>query len=200
MTKLISLLFIFTLSASCSLAPFSSNKSGRSYGPGNSQFEIGSVNSAYYLKLGFGASRDLDVGYVMEFGGIGTSGVFLKYSLLNQQLGPSHALEFGYGGIESSTYYYAGLISSLSFNKYFEIFINPRLVKVSTNDDDVEFGETIGNVIVEEEELSYLYLSTGMNIWISDTFGVSLYTLYINGHGLKTEESLTSAATAMFRF
>jgi hypothetical protein len=198
--KFITLLFIILIMQSCSIAPLSSNKSGRSYGPGNTQFEMGSVNSSYYLKLGFGATKDLDIGYVMEFGGLGTSGIFMKYSMLNQKVGPSHALEFGYGGTDTSNYYYAGLVSSLAFNEYFEVFINPRLVKATTDDTDISFGEATGNVIVTEEELAYLYVSTGMNIWISDTFGLSIYTLYLTGDGLETEENFTSAATAMFRF
>jgi hypothetical protein len=199
MRSLISIILLLALQ-SCSLAPFSSNKSARSLGPGNAQFELGSANSSYYLKLAYGASPDLDVGYVMEFGGFGTSGLFMKYSLVNQQLGPSHALELGYGGSDTSTYYYAGLISSLAFNEYFELFINPRLVRATTDEKDVDLGKTVGNVTVNDEDLTYLYLSTGMNIWISKSFGISIYSLYLKGDDIETKDDFTTAATAMFRF
>ncbi len=199
MKTLLPILFLSILT-SCSLAPFSSNKSGKSYGAGNTRFELGSANSGYYLKLGYGASQNLDFGYVMEFGGFPTSGIFLKYSLVNSDKGASHATEFGYGGTESSTYYYAGLVSSLAFSEYFEVFINPRLVKVETDEKDVELGDAVGNVTVTEYDLSYIYLSAGMNLWMTDTFGLSIYTIYVNGHGLETEESFSAATTAMFRF
>ena len=196
---LLSLLTLILLS-SCSLAPFASNKSGKSYGAGNSRFELGSANSGYYIKLGFGASENLDIGYVMEFGGFPTSGIFLKYSLANNDTGASHATEFGYGGTETSTYYYAGFISSIAFTKDFELFVNPRLVKVQTDEKDVELGDTVGNVIVTEYDLSYVYLSAGMNLWLTETFGLSIYSIYVNGHGLETEENLSTATTAIFRF
>jgi hypothetical protein len=198
--KQLLILFTFVMIQSCSIAPFSSNKSAKSYGPGNAQFEIGRANSSHYLKIGYGATPNLDVGYVTEFGGIGTSGLFLKYSMVNNQIGVSHAAELGYGGSESSSYTYIGLISSVAFNEYFELFINPRIVQASTDDKDVELNDAVGNVIVTDEDLTYLYLSSGMNLWFTNTFGLSLYTIYLKGDGLETEEDFSSAATAMFRF
>ena len=182
------------------MAPFSSNKSGQSYGAGNPQFEIGNANGSNYVKLGFGASQNMDLGYVMEFGDLSTSGLFLKYSFLNQKIGGSYAMELGYGGSESSNYYYLGLIGSYAFTEYIELFINPRLTKVTTSDKDIEFGETIGNIVVSETDLAYLYLASGINIWLNDSFGISLYTIYINGSGIETERNFSSAMTGMFRF
>jgi hypothetical protein len=197
MNKII-LLSLFLITG-CSLAPFSSNKSGRSYGPGNSQVELGNANSSYYLKMGFGASPNLDIGYVMEFGGFSTSGLFLKYSLVNKEIGSSHALETGFGGGDSSTYYYGGLISSYMFTEFFELFLNPRIVSVETDEQDVELGETVGNVTVTDYDLSYVYISAGMNIWFSKSFGLSLYTIYTRGDGLETEEDFSNAGTLMLK-
>ncbi len=134
---LITILFIIS---GCSIAPFSSNKSARSLGAGNSQVELGSANSSYYLKMGFGASANLDFGYVMEFGGFASSGLYAKYSFKNAQLGSSYAFETGYGAGGDSTYYYGGLIASNAFSDFFELFINPRYVSVTTDENDVDLG------------------------------------------------------------
>lgn len=200
MIKLISTISLLCILSSCSLAPFSSNKSGKSYGAGNAQFELGSANASYYMKAGFGISANMDLGFVTEFGGFTTSGLFLKYSFINQKTGPSLATEFGYGSSETTSYYYAGLIGSLAFSENFELFLNPRIVTVSSDESDIELGETVGNVTVNAYDTNYLYVSAGFNIWFNEVAGLSIYTIYIKGNDLETVEDQTAAGTLMFRF
>lgn len=197
--KKIILLALFILATSCSLAPFSSNTSGRSYGAGKAQFEFGSANSSYFMKMGYGLSQNLDLGYVMEFGALSTSGIFTKYSFLNNETGPSLAMELGYGGTDTTTYYYAGLIGSLAFTKYIELFVNPRFNKVSTDEKDVDLGKTYGNIKVNNTELDYLYLAYGINIWFNDVAGISIYSIYVKGDNIESEENQSTAATLLFK-
>lgn len=187
---LISLLIL----SSCSLAPFSPNTSGRSYGPGKMQAEFGSANSNYFIKIGSGLSQNLDIGYQMEFGASSTSGVFFKYSFINNKTGPSLAMEMGYGGTETTTYYSGGLIGSLAFNKNFELFANARVNRVETDETDVTLGDSIGNIEVNAYDVTYLQVNYGLSIWFSESFGMSIYSIWFQGEDIDT----TSAQTAGF--
>jgi hypothetical protein len=200
MLKKISTILLLLTLTSCSLAPFSSNKSGKSYGPGKARFELGTANASYYMKFGYGISENMDFGFVTEFGGFTTSGLFTKYSFINNESGPSLAMELGYGSSETTSYYYGGLIGSLSFTENFELFINPRVVSVSSDETDIELDKTVGNVKVLAYDVNYLYVSAGFNIWFSDVAGLSIYTIYIKGSDLETTEDQTTAGTVLFRF
>ena len=200
MLKTIIILIFTSLLSSCSLAPFSSQKSGKSYGAGKSQFELGTANTSYYMKAGFGISANMDLGFVTEFGGFTTSGIFTRYSFINNEIGPALAMELGYGSSDTTTYYYGGLIGSLSFSKSFELFINPRVITVSSDVTDIDLGETVGNVTLNEYDVNYLYVSAGFNIWFTEVAGLSIYTIFLKGDGLETTEDQTTAGTMMFRF
>lgn len=188
------------LISSCSLAPFAPNTSGRSYGPGNMQAEFGNANSNYFLKIGAGLSKDLDVGYIMEFGASSTSGIFLKYSFLNQKTGPSLAMELGYGGTETTTYYTGGVIGSLAFNKNFELFVNPRVNSVETDETDVTLGDSIGSIVVNDYNVTYLQVNYGLSIWFSENVGLSIYSIWFKGENIETTAAQTAGATMLFNF
>lgn len=200
MLKYISLLSLLFILESCSLAPFSANTSGRSYGPGNMQAEFGNSNSNYFIKLGGGLSKNLDVGYIMEFGVSSTSGIFMKYSFLNQETGPSLAMELGYGGTDTTTYYTAGLISSLAFNKNFELFINPRINNVETSGTDVTLGDSLGTVVINSYNVTYLQVSYGMSIWFTKHTGLSFYSIWFKGQDIDTTSAQSFGATMLFNF
>jgi len=199
-TTKILLLTISFLISSCSLAPFSAGTTGRSYGAGKLQGELGNSNSNYYIKLGFGASKDLDIGYVMEFGGFSTSGIFLKYSFVNNDTGPALAMEVSYGESDTTTFYQLGMISSLAFSKEFEVFINPRINKVESVAEDLELDTSYGNVKVTDVELLYLSMSYGFNIWFSEGAGLSLYGTYIKGDNIETEPEQSFGGSFMFKY
>lgn len=200
MFKHISLLIILFSLSSCSLAPFSANTSGRSYGPGNMQAEFGNANSNYFIKLGGGLSKDLDVGYIMEFGVSSTSGIFFKYSFLNQETGPSLAMEMGYGGTETTTYYTGGVIGSLAFNKNFELFINPRINNVETDETDVTLGDSLGTIVVNAYNVTYLQVNYGLSIWFSKHTGLSFYSIWFKGEDIETTSEQSFGATMLFNF
>ncbi|MCO4754844.1 MAG: hypothetical protein KC478_10205, partial [Bacteriovoracaceae bacterium] len=116
---------VFLLSVSCSLSPFSANNSARTLGVGSAAAELGNANSNYFIRTSMGLSENFDLGYVMEFGSdFSTSGMFGKYAFINNETGPSVAMEGGYGSTEASSHYYLGAIGSIAFSESFEVFIN----------------------------------------------------------------------------
>ena len=200
MLKHLTLLSILIFMTSCSLAPFSANTSGRSYGAGNVQSEFGNSNSNYFIKVGGGLSKNWDVGYLMEFGASSTSGIFFKYSFLNNKAGPSFAMEMGYGGTETTTYYTAGVIGSLAFNKNLEVFINPRINNVETDETDVTLGESIGNITLNAYNVTYLQLNYGLSVYFSENFGMSIYSIWFKGEDIETTEEQTAGFSFLFNF
>lgn len=192
---LTSLLFL----TSCALAPFSANTSGRSYGAGKTQMEVGNSNSNYHIKFGYGISESLDVGYVMEFGIMTTSALFAKYSFINNEVGPSLAAEFGYGTTESTKFYYTGAIGSLAFTKEFELFLNPRINVVETDEADVELNESLGNLTINDYSVNYLQVNYGFNIWFSESVGMTLYSIWFKGSDIETNESNTIGTSFLIK-
>ena len=193
-------IFILIFVSSCSIAPFSTTTSGRSAGAGNFQAEVGNVNNQFNLKLSTGVSPNFDIGLVMEFGTLSTSALVLKYSLLNNETGPSTAIEFGYGSSETTTFYYAGLIASLAFSKQFELFIAPRINQVQTDETDIELNKDYGNFRITELDVTYLQLTYGFNLFISEDIGVSLYSVYFKGDNVETLSDQTFGANFIFKY
>ena len=186
--------------SSCSLAPFSPTTSGRSYGAGNVHAEAGNNNSSYHFKFGVGLNKDFDAGFVMEFGEISTSAVFLKYSFMNNKTGPSMATEFGYGSTESTIFYYGGLASSLAFSEEFELFLNGRVNSITTDQSDIEKDQFHGNIKITEYQLTYLQASFGFNIWLTDSAGISIYATYFKGDNLETKQDSIMGGSFIFNF
>lgn len=189
---------IFFSFISCSLAPFSPTTSARSYGQGKFHSEVGNTNSSYHLKFGFGASKDVDAGFVMEFGEISTSSLFLKYSFLNNETGPSMATEFGYGSTELTQFYYGGLAASLAFSKEFELFLNGRINSVSTDETDIEKDQFHGNIKITSYNITYIQATAGFNVWFSESAGISLYTTYYKGQDLETNKDSVFGGSFLF--
>jgi hypothetical protein len=199
MRIIVSFIILFSL-ASCSLAPFSPTTSARSYGKGKLHSEVGNSNSSYHLKFGFGVTDDFDAGFVMEFGDISTSALFVKYSFLNNEVGPSMATEFGYGSTESTMFYYGGLAASLAFTKEFELFINGRLNSVSTDETDIEKDKFHGNIQITEYDMIYLQATAGFNVWFGKSAGISLYTTYYKGNNIETNKDSVFGGSFLFNF
>ena len=196
--KYFALLLLLLMITSCSLTPFAPSTSGRSYGAGRLQTEVGNTNSNYHLKLGFGASDKLDLGFDMEFGAISTSAIFLKYAIVNNKTGPALGVEFGYGSTESTKFYYGGVVGSIVFGKQFEVFTNLRLNSVSTDESDIEKDEFNGNIKILAYDVNYLQATYGFNLYFSDSAGLSLYSTYFKGQDIETLEDNTFGASLIF--
>lgn len=188
-----------TFLSSCSLAPFAPSNSARSIGAGNIQTEIGNANSTYHIKMAAGIGESSDLGFDMEFGAISTSAIFFKYSFLNNQTGLSMASEFGYGSADKTNFYYLGLVTSFAFTDSFELFLNPRFNQVSTNEDDIERDKYHGNVKITSFELKYLQMTYGMNIWFSESAGLSLYSTIYKGDDIETLEDGVFGASFLLK-
>jgi hypothetical protein len=200
MFNILALLLLALMTQACSLAPFSASTSGRSYGAGKMQSEFGNANGNYFIKVGGGLSQNLDVGYLMEFGAMSTSGIFTKYSFLNNAQGPSLAMELAYGGTDTTTYYYGGVVASLAFNKNLEIFINPRINYVETDATDIDLGKEYGNLVLNEFKVTYLQVSYGLNLWFTGNVGLSLYGIWFKGQEIQTVSEQSYGATMLFNF
>jgi len=190
---------LFLLS-SCSLAPFSASTTGRSAGAGNAVAEFGNANSNYFIKAGMGISKDLDLGYVMEFGNFTTSAIYGKYSFINNKKGPSLAGEFGYGSSDDTIFYYGGAVGSIAFTDSFEVFMNVRMNQVTADENNIEVGDSVGNVELEELEATYIYGAFGFNIWFNESNGLSIYNIYITGDGIKAEPQSSVGGSFLFKF
>ncbi len=147
-----------------------------------------------------GLSKDLDIGFVMEFGEIATSALFFKYAFLNNKVGPSVALEFGYGSTETSKIYYGGMVGSLAFSEEFELFLNGRVNNVSTDETDIEKDKWHGNIMITDYEVTYLQLTYGFNVWFNDSAGLSLYSSYFKGNNLETIDDSIFGGSFLFKF
>lgn len=183
---------------SCSLAPFAPNNTGRSYGAGNLQAEAGNVNNTYHMKFGYGLSQNFDLGFIMEFGDISTSAILFRYAFINNETGPSLGAEFGYGSTDTTVFYYTGLTGSLAFSKDFELFINPRINSVSTDEADISKDEFNGNMKILAYDVTYLQLSYGFNVWFSENAGLSLYSVYMSGNDIETNQDNIFGASFLF--
>ena len=195
-----SLFFTLLFLSSCSLAPFGPTTSARSYGAGSLFSEVGNINSSYHLKFGLGVTKDFDAGFVMEFGDISTSALFLKYAFINNEVGPSTAAEFGYGSTELTQFYYAGLAASLAFSKELELFTNFRVNSVNTDETDIEKDTFHGNTKITAFSLMYIQATFGLNIWFSEEAGLSLYSTYYKGEDLETIQDSTFGGSLLFKF
>lgn len=193
-------LFILLLLSSCSLAPFAPNQSARSLGAGNSSVQMGSANANTYIQASAGLSDNIDLGYTMEFGDLfTTSGLFTKYSFINNDTGPSLALEAGWGALDTASHSYIGPIFSLAFNESVEFFISARYNWATTEEQDLEVGDKIGRLEVEKNNFSYILAHSGINLWASENIGISLFASYGIGEEITWHEGPAMGAALIFR-
>lgn len=189
--RIIPLILVIILSVSCSLSPLHGNYTGRSYGSGKMNIELGNVAANYYSRLGYGVSKNLDVGYLFEFGGFATSGLYLRYSFLNNETGPAWGIETGFGGTDNSSYMYLGPNFSLRFSEAFEVFLSARYtnLEVDRDGDDYELGTNIGGIIYNDYDLNFIHAATGFNIWFSNSVGLNMYMVYAIGENVEVEDA-----------
>ena len=198
--RITSLIIFLSALTSCSIAPFSSTTSGRTAGAGNFQFDVGNVNNNFNLRIGTGLSPNFDMGFVMEFGALATTGLFAKYAITQNASGPSLAMELGYGSSTTSSFSYAALVGSLAFSKNFELFAAPRINSIQTDSADVDLNKNYGNFKLTEYDAVYLQLAYGFNIFFNKNSGLSLYSTYFNGENIETTSDSTFGANFLFNF
>lgn len=171
-------LIIFILSlTSCSLAPFSNSYNGQSNGQSNWNIDLGaSANGAIpYLRIGRGFSSNFDFGVVTEVGFGILTGLWLKYSVLNNRRGFSFALDGGGGsgiGGGESKYYYAGPVMSYS-GESLELYVLGRYNVVNLDSQDIEIGKNYGDITIPAYQFNYLSGAVGANYWLSEVFGIN---------------------------
>lgn len=187
--------------ASCSLAPFSPTNSARSLGPGKASAEFGSANSNYFIRSAAGITENLDLGYVMEFSSVfSTSSIFGKYAFINNPTGASLAAEFGYGSADKSSHTFLGFIGSIAFTEFFEVFLNARYNQADTDEADLDIDDSIGNMTVKAQKLNYGLASAGMNVWLNQNMGFSLYGTQAWGDDVVWDDGLALGGSFLLKF
>lgn len=166
--------FLAFLFISCATSPLSPAHRAHSLKKEEIATEFGNVNSNFFTRLDYGLTDDLEVGGVVEFGSIATSGVHGKYSLINKQDGLALAFEAGVSQ-SASSYYYAGGIIALNFAQRFSFYWNARYVNQELDEGDYEAGDAFGSLEFEEQEVTYLYNAFGMVLMFSENFGLNLF-------------------------
>lgn len=197
--KLFSFLLLLFVFQSCSLAPFTPGTSGTSNGAGVSRASFGSSNTNFFLKFDHGVSSNFDIGYIMEFGNLATSGITAHYSVANNKTGFALALEGGYGSSATSHYSYLGMINSLGFNENLEIFLGIRAVSAQTAKEDIDLGKTVGAAKVTDYDANYFYNTFGLTIMTSESIGINVYGIYIIGHGVQSPNGMGSGFGLIYK-
>lgn len=189
---------LFTL-CSCSLAPFSPTNSARSLGKGGMQTQAGRANNSFFMKYAIGLSENFDAGFVTEFGSISTSAIFAKYAITNNPFGFSWGIEGGYGSSDDTQFYYIGSTASYAFGEALEFFINGRLNKANTEEGNIEAGDRNGNLTILEQDLTYLQVAYGMNLWLGKKAGISLFNTHFRGDDIETTQDAVFGAAFLYR-
>lgn len=191
--RFISSLLLLILS-SCSISPFHASTTGRTFGKGSGQFEVGNFSSSYYLKFVHGLSDNFDIGYFVEFGDFTTSGISLKYSAINNPQGYALAFELLYGADGDSEYTTIGAINSYNLGNGVEFFLNTRLNKISADSSNFTLDQSSGSIELKEYDTSYFYYAYGVNLWLTSNAGFSLYSSNFTGSGIKTKTGIIGGA------
>ena len=117
----------------------SANQTARTNGTGNIGMNFGNIAGSYVTRIDFGISKNMDAGMVVEFGNYTTGGGVIKYAFLNQDTGPSWAMEIGFGNASESSYTQLGNIMSLNVRSM-EVFWNARIVSQELGPADYTLG------------------------------------------------------------
>lgn len=193
---LIFLSLLFT--TACSIAPMGPTHTARTNGAGESNFNFGTIGKGFYSQTAIGIHKDLDIGFVFEFGNYTTSGITLKYAPLNYSDGLAFAFEAAYGGSDKSSYNYLGTILSTKLGSAIELFINGRYNTVKVDKDEYDIGEDIGLVELKDYNFNYWYLAYGLNIWPVQDIGLSIYSASVLGREIK-EKSNSVGMSLLFK-
>ena len=191
--RLINYLLLLVLS-SCSISPFHASTTGRTFGQGSGQFEVGNFSSSYYLKFVHGLSDNFDVGYFIEFGDYTTSGINLKYSVVNNPQGYALAFELLYGGDGDNEYTSFGAINSYNLGNGVEFFVNTRVNKINADKSSFSLDKASGSIELKDYSTTYFYYAYGVNLWLTSNAGFSLYSSNFTGSGIKTKTGIIGGA------
>lgn len=191
MTKLLTIFSIILLS-SCSLAPFSNVSTARSNGKGKIDVDFGTAASGltYFARVGYGIFEKFDVGATMEIGPLSATGLWAKYSFINNSEKLSAAAIVGAGSGSNTNYNYFGGVVSYKFKK-FEPYYVGRYNTVSVNDNEIDLGEEFGDLVINALKLNYLSNTIGINWWFEKRWALNLNAT------LLTDSQITNSSTTI---
>lgn len=189
------------LLTSCSINPLSGNNSGRSIGEGNVETHV-TVFPVQSAQLSYGTTKNLDVGGLIEYGGLYLSiEAWLKYALINKDQGHGLSLVsglFSSASIVSNRGFYVGSIYSYR-TKNFEPYIKLKLSQIywdatslreeqekrnkQKNDKD-SFVNDIIIAVAKNTDTHFLTYGVGSRINVSDKSAIGLGLLGFASEGV----------------
>lgn len=191
------------LLTSCSINPLSGNNSGRSIGEGNVETHI-TLLPVQSAQLSYGATKNLDVGGLIEYGGLYLSlEAWLKYVLINEEQGHGLSLVSGLftsSSIVSNRGFYVGTIYSYR-TKNFEPYIKLKLSQIywdttslreeqeklkQANNTDNSFAHDIIISVAENADTHFLTYGLGSRINVSDRSAIGLGVLGFASEGVRS--------------
>lgn len=197
------LIGLSVLLTSCSINPLSGNNSGRSIGKDNFETHI-TLLPVQSAQLSYGATKNLDVGGLIEYGGLYLSlEAWLKYALINKEQGHGLSLVsglFSSASVVSSRGFYVGSIYSYR-TKNFEPYVKLKLSQVywdttslreeqkkrqQKNNTDNSFINDIIIAVAENADTNFLTYGLGTRINVSDRGAIGLGVLGFASKGVES--------------
>lgn len=176
------------LLSGCIMSPLSSDTTARSLGQGNWSTTGGVIFPgvvAGYVRQGYGATDNLDVGVVGEAGINNLVGGWGQYSILNQPEGLSVAIDGGAGGgqakgqlytdVNQTTTGYYGYVGPIVSYKteYLEPYLAARVNYLYLNDKiTAENAGDFGMNLAASQFSGTVTLGT--TLWFNNHFGVTV--------------------------
>ncbi len=215
-TKTVFVFLLAVFSISCSIAPLTTPKTGRSLGEGNWEVDAGaspgylSVNRGFSENFDAGLTAEMQIGVNMELSG--------KYAFINNsENGTSLAL---FGGIYkgsvvggSNTGFRLGPVLSYKsgwWEPYLVLTYNLGKWRWEGLEDDSKSDKDnslidIDNAYKPGEEIatySYMQFTLGMNFWVTKGFALNINTKYLTraGGDISIEGSIPLALGLYWRF
>jgi hypothetical protein len=185
-------IFSLLLFCSCSLAPFSNVSTAQSNGEGSLDVDFGAAASGvtYYGRVGYGVSKNLDLGATLEVGALSATGLWGKYSFINNKENFSAAVLAGAGSGNNTNFNYFGAVISYKFKKLEPYYVG-RYNTVSLNDNNIELGDEFGDLVINALKLNYITNTFGINIWLNKKWALNLNST------LLSDAQITNSTTAL---
>ncbi len=166
------LFFLFsllpTLLAGCATGPWIGHETGRSLGKSHTSYMLGAGQTGYVFKANLGVSENTDVGLQAE---AFSTGVFAKYSFINNKESGGSVAIIGGAGFTDGKYIYSDLVGSYLSNDW-EPYMALRVGRVHQNTRSLDFYDT--RITFDQYDYTYKEAILGVRYWFTPKWFVSL--------------------------
>jgi len=169
------------LMAGCSIGPLYLHETASTVGKSKMDIATGYGDAGPVLKLNYGLTENLDIGYATE---VYSTGIRAKYAFINGKEGePSLATAAGAGVSPDGNHYYVDLIGGYQHGDW-EPYGSLRYVRV--NFDATTYDSGFGDFKVDKSHSSYGQYFLGLRYWVTQRWFLSLEAsqLSFNPHAI----------------